>query len=120
MRTNADCTIYIKSVNPTTRTEEWTSVQVRGVMWENRKAANVIQSGMLEADQATIYIPLERGPLNLQPGFVIVKGLVYDAIHSGFTMADLKRKHPDVLTIRSVDRMDYGSAQMQHWQIGAS
>lgn len=125
MRTNADCTIYNKSVNPATRSEIWTRQQVRDVQWENRKAANVIRSGMLEADQAAIYIPAaslggDLGNLSTKPGDVIVKGLVVDDIDQNFTISDLKRKYPDVLTIRSVDRMDYGSPALQHWQIGAS
>lgn len=120
MRTNSDCTIFIGGVNPVTREQEWTRVQVRAVQWENRKAANVLQSGNLEADQAAIYIPLARGPLALKTGDVIVRGLAADEIGSSFTISDLKRKYADVLTIRSVDLLDYGSPALQHWQVGAS
>jgi hypothetical protein len=120
MKTNADLTLYMGGVNPVTRTEEWTRVQVRAVFWEDRKAANVLRSGNLEADRVAVYIPLARGPLALKIGDVMVKGLVSDEITQNFTMADLRRKYSDVATIRSVDTMDYGSPAMQHWELSAS
>lgn len=137
MRTNAHCTIYNKYVDPSTRKEVWTRYQVRDVAWENRKAANVLRSGNLEADQAAIYIPLanmenylsprdwealtsKAGKWTLRQGDMIVNGLVADNITSTFTISDLERKYNDVLTIRSVDRMDQGRVSMHHYQIGAS
>jgi hypothetical protein len=120
MKTNADLTLYMGGVNPVTRTEEWTRVQVRAVFWEDRKAANVLRSGNLEADRVAVYIPLARGPLAIHVGDVLVKGLVEDEITESFTISDLKRKYADVVTIRSVDTMNYGSQALQHWQVGAS
>jgi hypothetical protein len=121
MRTNADCTIYFKSVDPTTRSEEYTPVQVRGITWQGQVGARVIAPGVISEDKATIFIPLERGSLALAPGHVIVKGLVYDEIGPAFTITDLKAKYPgDVLTIRAVAKHDFGAPAMQHWEIGAT
>lgn len=121
MKTNSDLTIYHKSVDSSTRTEVWTAYQVNQILWENRKAANVIRSGLLEADSVAVYVPFARElPDDLKPGDVLVKGLVYDQIDSSFTISDLKRKYTDVVVVRSVDRMDYGSLHLQHWQIGAA
>lgn len=137
MQTNSNLTIYNKSVDPLARGEVWTRHQVTNVAWENCKAANVIRSGLLDADKVTVYIPAARGvdylsPLawqtlfnkngkwTLQIGDVIVRGLVEDEINPGFTISDLKRKYDDVLTIRSVDSMDLGSLALRHWQIGAA
>lgn len=119
---------------------------ITAVMWENRKAANVLASGgNIAADQATVYIPLARGAAyvaptawlakssktgfwTLKPGDVIVRGAVTDEIHeavvgppavAAFRMSDLKAKYDNVLVITSVDTMDGGSPAMQHWQIGA-
>jgi hypothetical protein len=117
MRTNANLTIYHKSI--VARAESWSREAVQDVMWENRKAANVIQSGLLEADSVTVYIPFARGDISVKAGDVLVKGIVTDTIGPSFTITNLKAKYDDVVTVRSVDTMDYGSAAMQHWQIGA-
>jgi hypothetical protein len=118
MRTNADITIYHKAI--VSGAESWTSQQVKAVEWENRKAANVIASGLMEADSATVYIPFQRGEINANIGDYLVKGLVTDTISSAFTITALKAKYPDVVCIRSVDPKDFGSLIMRHWQIGAS
>lgn len=117
MRTNADLTAYLGGVNPATRVEEWTRVQVRCIVWENRRGESA--RGLSE-DAVTVYIPYERGPISIKPGDALVRGLVSDEIRSGFTLSDLRRKYPDVVTVRSVDLMDMGSQALWHWQIGAT
>jgi hypothetical protein len=111
--------------------------QVQGVKWENRKASNVIRSGLLAADSVVVYVPFERGANYLKPkawqalttktgkwtlkeGDYIVKGLVTDEISGGFTITALKAKYDDVVSIKSVDTMDAGSTVMHHWQVGGS
>ena len=137
MITNADLTIFNKHYDPTSKSEKYQRTQIVGVVWENRKAANVIKSGLISADQVAIYIPFARGANYLQPiawqalsnktgkwtlqiGDFVVKGLVNDSITSSFTISDLKAKYNDVLSIKSVDTMDRGSAHMRHWQLGAN
>ncbi len=137
MRTNANLTLYNKYVDPATRSEKYQRRQIVGVTWENRKAANVLASGgNLTADQAAIYIPMQRGADYLKPvawqglpdktskwtlqaGDVVVRGLVSDELTEALTVSDLKRKYDDVLIISSVDTMDQGSFHLQHWQVGA-
>ncbi len=119
MITKDDCTLFSRWIDPVTRVEKFTRIQIRGVMWADRKAANVIKSGLLEADSVAIYIPFARGPLTIKPGDVLVKGLVIDEITSIFTMTDLREKYAKVVTIRSVDENDDGSPNMRHWRIGA-
>ncbi len=58
-------------------------------------------------------------------GDVAVKGIVADEIHAAvvdppaaaFSLSDLKAKYDDVLVLSSVDTMDEGSANMQHWKL---
>lgn len=137
MRNNSDITLYNKYIDAATRAEKYQRTQISGVLWENRKAANVIASGgNMAANQANIYIPYARGATykdpaawqalvtktgywTLQDGDVVVRGLVADSISSAFTITDLKAKYADVHVIRSVDTMDMGSVGMSHWQIGA-
>jgi hypothetical protein len=135
MRTNTSITLYNKYIQ--SGSECYQRTVIGPVAFENRKAANIIASGLLGADSATIYIPSpiisdymkpvawqslisKVGLWTLQVGDVIVKGIVTDEITGGFTMTSLKAKYDDVVTIHSVDTMDAGSANMRHWQIGAS
>lgn len=123
MKTNADLTVYHKTVAAATRTEVWTRSQISGVLWEERKAANVLRSGLLEADRVAIYVPVKSvpgGTLGIGIEDVLVRGLVTDEVTSSFTITDLKAKYPRSATVRSVDFLDFGSARMHHWQIGAS
>lgn len=135
MRTNCNITIYNKYI--VAGTETYQRTQITGVEWDNHKGANIIKSGLVTADQASIYIPWARcrayfspkswlslgsktGKWTVAPGDYIVKGLVSDEITAGFTMTNLKAKYDDVLQIKSIDVRDMGSLGMWHIQIGAS
>ena len=149
MKTNANLTIYNKYIDPTTREAKYQRTQIIGVLWENRKASNVLASGgSIAVDQASIYIPFQRGAdsfpstewqalvtktgkWTLQTGDFVVKGLVTDEIQDAitdpethetipaFTIGSLKEKYENVLAITSIDTMDQGSLSMSHWQLGA-
>jgi hypothetical protein len=137
MKTNSAATVYNKYVDPVTRAEAYQRAPIVAVMWENRKAANVIRSGLLAADSVAVYVPCSLGTNYLKPvawnalavktgkwtlavGDIIVKGLVADEITTNFTVTALKAKYDDVVVIKSVDTMDQGSQAMHHWQVGAS
>jgi hypothetical protein len=119
MRGNDDLTIYSKGVNPVTRSETWTRSQVRNVVWEDRRAANRLKSGSLEADSVAVYIPMTIWEVSIKAEDVIVRGLVSDEIGAGFSITTLRAKYPQSAVVRSVDRMGRGSTRMRHWQIGA-
>lgn len=143
MVVNADMTIYNKYFS--SGMEKYQRTQILNVKWENRKAANVLSSGLLSADSVAVYIPFannadyvkpkafqtlitKTGKWTLQEGDYIVKGLVLDEIvaavidppSSAFTITSLKAKYDDVVMIKSVDTLDAGSSNIQHWQLGAS
>jgi hypothetical protein len=116
--------------------ETYHRTELHGVYWENRKGVNVIKSGLTAVDQASIYIPFyvdngylkpkswqvlatKTGKWTLQTGDYIVKGIVAETISSTFTISNLKAAYDDVLQITSVDTQDYGSPDLQQWQIGA-
>ncbi|MBX3046981.1 MAG: hypothetical protein KF698_08305 [Anaerolineales bacterium] len=139
MMTNADLTLYNQYIED--RKPRFQRVQLKGVMWENRKARNVLASGgNIAADQAAIYIPMaipgyqspkawragqdESGDEDvltwtLQTGDIVVRGLVEDELTDEFGPAALKAKYDDVLSVSSVDTMEAGSEAMHHWQVGA-
>lgn len=117
MYTNADCTIYHRIYDNASRQERYQRQVLNGVFWEDRKGANVIRSGMEKANQATIYIPFSVGSFVLKPGDRIVRGIVNMEI-DGSKISALEEAYTDVLTVTSIDRMDYGSQGMQHWEVG--
>jgi len=134
MITNSGMTIYNKYI--VSGAEKYQRTQIANVKWENRKASNVIASGLLAADSVTVFIPMARtanyvkpkawqvlvtktGKWTLQDGDFIVKGLVSDEIQTGFTVTALKAKYDDTVMIKSIDTLDSGSFELQHFQIGA-
>ena len=111
MYTPHDMTLYKKTL--VNGADTWSRVQVQGVLWEQKKAANVLRSGLLAADSVVIYVPIARDP-SANIGDVAVKGLVTDVISSAFTITALKAKYPNNITLKSVDVLDFGSLSMQH------
>ena len=129
MLTNVDCTVYNKYL--VGRVDTYQRVQISDVHWEQRHA---VRGDLNSPDVALVFIPFARGDNYLAPriwqmsskvgswtlqiGDVIVKGLVTNELVAGtFTLSNLKAAYDDVLVIASVDTRDYGSANMQHWEI---
>ena len=114
MNPTADCTLYSKTAG----TETYARSVIPRVMWEDRKAVNVVRSGLLEADRAWVYIPAARGA-SINPGDVLVKGVVSATIATGYPLSKLFAEHR-ASTVRSVDVMDLGSPALNHLQVGGS
>lgn len=140
MLTNSNITLYNKHFDPLTRKEKYQRTSILAVMWENRKARNVLASGgNIAADQASIYVPKARGANYLrakawlalstedrpekwtfQKGDILVRGIVEDELDAvDFTVSSLKSAYDDVLVISSVDFMDMGSTNLHHWKLSA-
>lgn len=120
MHTNTDMTLYSRSVSG--GAEKWTRSVVYDVLWENRKAANVISSGLLDANAVDVFIPLHgrSETISIKAGDVIAEGIVTKSITTEYTISDLRKDYADVVTVKSVDRYDFGSSVMHHLHIGAS
>lgn len=117
MKTNADLTHYRRSI--TAGAETYTRAAIYGVAWEDRRAANA-RTGV-QADDIAVYIPLAAGGDAIQPGDLIVKGVVADALSTTFTPTALRAKYPNrVGKVISVDLFDQGSPALQHRQVGAA
>lgn len=116
MQTNTAMTLYSRGISG--RVESWTRSYIDAVHWENRKAANVLKSGLLEADAVSVWIP--GTSVNIKSGDVIVKGKIDKLVTGAYTMSKLKAEYPTAVTVRSVDTYDFGSPAMQHIRIGAS
>lgn len=120
MQINTDLTLYSRYIEG--GLEKWTRTVIEHVHWENRKAANVIASGLIDANAVDVYIPLHgrAETITIKPGDVIAEGIVTKTINTEYTMTDLRKAYSDVVTVKSVDRYDFGSPRMRHIQIGAS
>ena len=134
MLTNSDLTLFNRYV--VNGNEQYQRTQVPGIVWQNTKAVNVIKSGLIDSDSVTVFIPYARGtnyltPVNwektdakikywtLQPGDILVEGLVDDNIGTAFGIGDLKKKYDNVVRITTVDFMKSGSRSLWHWRVGA-
>ncbi|MGB3973724.1 MAG: DUF6751 family protein [Peptococcia bacterium] len=118
MQTNGDMTHYARAI--VNGAESWTRTVIKDVLWVNTKAVNVIRSGLLDANAVEVYIPTQGREITIKPGDVIVKGIVQQPLNTQYLLGDLKRDYVDVATVKSVDRYDFGSAQLHHLMIGAN
>ena len=130
---NTDITVYNKFVS--SGTEAYQRTVVPDVVWQATKAVSGAQSGLLSSNVATILIPFARdanyvapkawlalvtktGKWTLKEGDYIVKGSVSTEITGAVTISTLKGVYDNVVMITSVDVMDQGSQNVQHFEVG--
>jgi len=128
---NGHITIYNRYFE--SRLEKYQRTVIRDVVWQATKAVSGRSTGVLASNVATVFIPMARGANYLKPkawqaaksgkwtlqeGDVIVRGEATDNITTEYTITSLRAEYEDVVTITSVDAMDQGSANVQHWQVG--
>lgn len=139
MKVNSQLTIWNKYYDTATKTEKYIRHVLIAVMWEDRKASNVLASGGSEkANQAIIYIPFSVGKVSyLKPkewlalsvankanywtaqiDDIVYKGSLSQELASIYTPSDLKEDYDDILRITSVDTYDEGSFLLRHWKLG--
>ena len=133
---NGHITLYNKYTDAATRTEKYQRTVIYDVVWESTKAVSGRSTGVLASNVATIFIPMQRGANYLKPkawralsdksgkwtlqeGDVIVRGVATDEIEGAYTITSLRAEYDEVVTVTSVDAMDQGSANVQHWEVGA-
>lgn len=140
-------TIYNASENAATLMNEYNITILRGVFLDISKGANVIKSGLENADSATLFIPFGIDAVNgvtgqiqtylnpkeytqaedkslywtVRPGgsgtsddCFFVKGEVVDQAE----FQSINARYNDVFRVSSVDPRDFGSPDMQHWEVG--
>lgn len=140
-------TIYniVQETNPATLEEiERAYITIlRGVMLQASKAVNVRESGLEGADAVNLYIPFAVEAVDGKTGTTKTysKPQAFNAAadKSGlWTLSyngngqetifvkgefvsenlDVVRFHDDCYNVTKVDAMDYGSNDMQHWEVG--
>lgn len=148
MYTPHTVTIYNVGENPKTLEQEYNITFLRGVFLDRREAANIEKSGLRDADAATLFIPfsvdavdavtgdkkqyispkayrqlentsgywtLESGGLGSGADSFFVKGEIVNYLGYG----KMRELYDDVYDITTIDTRDFGSLDMQHWQVGA-
>lgn len=142
-------TIYnvVQEIDPTTldEVEKVYTTILRGVMLQASKAVNVRQSGLEGADAATLYIPFAveavDGKTGAAKAYAKPQEFVKAADRSGlWTLSyngnggetvfvkgefisenmTVVQYHDDCYKVTKVDTMDYGSPDMQHWEVGGA
>lgn len=140
-------TFYNATEDPETLEIRYNITILDGVFLDRSQASNIEKTGLQDADSATLFIPFtvnavdgttgakkeyigpkayrrledKSGYWTLEPGgkssnvdCFFVKGRVVD--QEGYR--SLREKQDDVYTVTTVDTRDFGSADMQHWQVG--
>lgn len=118
---------------------------LEGVLVQESKGANVRASGLAGADAVKLYIPFsvkaydgitgkektfvgptdfikaenksELWTLGLGPSNFFVKGIL---IEPDKPSSVIENTNDNVFNITKVDRKDYGSKSMQHWEVGGA
>ena len=120
---------------------------LRGVMLQASKGVNVRESGLEGADAANLYIPFTVEAVDGKTGaaktYAKPQEFVKAADRSGLwtlsydgnggetlfikgefvfdgTNLNVIRYHDDCYNVTKVDAMDYGSPNMQHWEVGGA
>lgn len=111
MVTNATATIY----RPLTDGSDYDRVYIDSVMWQGSQSKTLSTGGTKDAANTNIFIPLDLID-HIPTGSYIVCGeceYIYSTEHPirEFT------KCYKPLTVLQVTKCDYGTADMQHWEV---
>lgn len=137
----------VQEIDPTTldEVEKGYTTILRGVMLQASKGVNVRESGLESADAVNLYIPFSAKAVDGVTG----TPKTYIGPQSFFKAADKSNlwtlsyngnggmtcfvkgefvsddmtvvlSHDDCYNVTKVDAMDYGSPDMQHWEVGGA
>ena len=131
MYSNSDITIYNKYFDKATRLDKYKRTVIKNVFWDEKKAVNRLQSGLESADHVLLLIPFDytsqahyvsprefkglEDTFTLNIGDKVVKGEIDFEVDS--KISDLDKLY-ETFTITSVDKKDFGSPHMRHFEVG--
>lgn len=117
MKTNTALEKYRKTI--VSSVEVWENEQIAAASWQ-RQPVTALKSGLIDADNVAVYIPLAAISGDVRIGDVLVRGSCYKDIDDDYTIADLVADYDDVAIVRAAEKLDYGKPALDHWQISAS
>lgn len=112
MITNGSCTVY----NRIGKTEAYTRIFTPACMWQDVSGYTVQKYGTANANKATVFIPLTVP--EPQKDSLILRGECTLEI-DGTTHKSSELLPLGALKIVTVDKNDFGSPALQHWEVGA-
>lgn len=126
MMTNTSMSIYNKTTNSTTKKVSYKKHLIEKVFWDDVVGVK-LNTGFENADKVNVYIPFDKNDLSkyklpkqydgsgwtIQNGDFIVKGNIN--IDNVEKIKDLDAY--EVFVVNSVDIKDFGSDNMQHFEI---
>ena len=126
MMTNTKMSIFNKYTNPITKNVTYKKYVIDNVFWDDITGINS-NTGYENADKVNVYIPFDKNDLGnfkepkqyngtgwtIQNGDFIVKGDVLENEIDG--IKDLKNY--EVFEISEISKKDFGSYNMQHFEI---
>ena len=126
MMTNTNMSVFNRYTNPLTKKVNFKKHLIDNVFWDDSKGVN-LNKGYDKADAVNVYIPKDKNDMSeyvnpkqydgsswtLNNGDLIVKGEVTETEVSGIK----ELSSYEVFTITMVDNKDFGSSNMQHFEI---
>lgn len=118
MQPNADITLYqLKDGN-------YTRQVIKGVYWFSVKQSNVLKTGLVDADKASIHVPVDAvdGLEVTTSKDMVARGIVdleidnTDQRTQSESLRALKESH-EVYTITAFDPKLYGTKRLQHYEL---
>lgn len=115
MQTNTTATLFHLSGG------NWSKSNLGDVMWQERKASNVVKTGITNADSVVVFVPTESLEVTLAKD-IIVKGecsLTIDntSAHTQSNSLEAIMKLGTAHTITSCDECKYGSRVLWHYKL---
>lgn len=122
---------------------------IRGVFLDISEGANIQKSGLESANKATLYIPFSAEAVDAETGkkksyispkeyqrsenkaeyWTLRKGNEESSVPCFFVKGEvneigeyvtIKNRYDYVYDVKTVDIRDFGSADMQHWEVGGA
>lgn len=135
MITNADCTIFNRKLDKSTRTDVWYKTYIRGVYWEDSRLEKrdrttgitddsklfVCVPAEANASSKTYVKPNEYKAASPEAAFtfanedIIIKGIIAEDIDSNTSIASLQQKYDDMYIITGCT--DYRFGGLPHFEV---
>lgn len=129
-------TVYSLTEDAVTFDTVYNITVLKGVLVDESQGANVLKSGLSTADAVAVFIPfwVDSGAKTFLPEkeyersneqakhWTLRAGKDFfvrnEVIEPGKTRQQLEEMYDGVYSITTVDTKDFGTSDMQHWQIG--
>lgn len=112
MLTNVACTLYL-----TQDGKNYKRIYCDRCHWEDTQGTNINKTGSTAVDNVRIFIPLATAEMDDRTGY-LVKGNCSFTPTGDQSIRELVTQGA-AMTISSIERYDFGSPAMHHWEVYA-